>query len=299
MSWLQQFRDFILHSPYGFLAVIVSVFIAVFFRYVLIAGTAYLLFWKGLRERLHFRRIQQKFPKAAILQQEFLWSLSTFVIFSLVGASVFLLTKHGYTLQYRSISDYGWGYYVLSLVLMILVHDAYFYWTHRWMHHKSVFRYFHRVHHLSHNPSPWAAFSFHPLEAVVEASIIYVFAFTIPHHVSALLIFLIFMTVMNVLGHLGYELYPKGFSRHKISQWLTTSTHHNLHHSRSKGNFSLYFTWWDRWMGTLQPEYHEAYDEVTHRPNPAKAPTIPKPEEDRRTHPFPTETLPSGPLSTT
>lgn len=266
MPWSQQFREFVLHSPYGVLAVIGMVFLAVFLRYTLIAGTAYLVFWKWLRERLHYRRIQQRFPKTRIMQQEFLWSLSTFVIFSMIGATAFLLNKHGYTLQYRDVSLYGWGYYVLSIVLMIVVHDTYFYWTHRAMHHKSVYKYFHRVHHYSNNPSPWAAFSFHPLEAIVEASIIYVFLFTIPHHVSALLIFLIFMTVMNVLGHLGYELYPKGFAQHRIGRWLTTSTHHNLHHSRNKGNFSLYFTWWDRWMGTLQEGYEEAYEEVTHRP---------------------------------
>jgi sterol desaturase/sphingolipid hydroxylase (fatty acid hydroxylase superfamily) len=172
-------------------------------------------------------------------------------------------------LEYASISDLGWPYYFASLVLMILLHDAYFYWTHRTMHHKSLFRVFHRVHHLSHNPSPWAAFSFHPLEAVVEAGIILLIVLLIPHHKSAIPVFLLFMTTMNVLGHLGYELYPKGFSRHPVGRWLTTSTHHNMHHHRGKGNFGLYFNWWDRWCGTLHPEYDEVYDEVTHRVRPS------------------------------
>jgi len=43
------------------------------------------------------------------------------------------------------------------------------------MHHKKLFRWFHLVHHQSTNPSPWAAYAFHPLEAVVEAGIIAVF----------------------------------------------------------------------------------------------------------------------------
>lgn len=271
------FREFLLTSPYGIFVVIGLVFVVVFLRYVVIAGPAYLVFWKWLRKRLHHRRIQQRFPKPKFLQQEFLWSLSTFVIFSLMGGITFLLKKHGYTLHYDNISDYGWSYFVVSLVLMILVHDAYFYWTHRMMHHKSLFRYFHRVHHLSHNPSPWAAFSFHPLEAVVEAGIIFVFSLTIPHHLSALLIFLIFMTFMNVLGHLGYEMYPRGFSKHAIGQWLTTSTHHNMHHHRGKENYSLYFTWWDRWCGTLHHDYHNTYDTVTHRPKAEESSEDPSP----------------------
>ncbi|MCB9640925.1 MAG: sterol desaturase family protein [Myxococcales bacterium] len=248
--------------------VMLAVFAAVFLRYVIFSGSAYLIFWKWLPKRFHHRRIQQRFPKSSILKLEFLWSLSTFVIFSMTGALVFWLTKMGYTLRYKHISDYGWGYFFFSIILMILVHDTYFYWTHRAMHHKSLFRYFHRVHHLSYNPSPWAAFSFHPLEAVVEAGIIYVIVFFIPYHAFALLSFLIFMTVMNVLGHLGYELYPKGFTKHPIGQWFNTSTHHNLHHHKGKLNFSLYFNWWDRWMGTNQEGYHEAFDEVASRPKP-------------------------------
>lgn len=257
---------------YGkYLMVVGIIFTVVLLRYVIFAGAGYVVFWKWLRKPLHHRRIQQRFPKSKILRQEFLWSLSTFVIFSLMGLSVFLMARAGWTLKYSRIDEYGWPYYFASIVMMILIHDTYFYWTHRTMHHKALFRIFHRVHHISHNPSPWAAFSFHPTEAVVEAGIIYVLVFTVPYHPSAIVVFLLFMTFMNVLGHLGYELYPKGFSRHPIGQWLTTSTHHNMHHHRGKGNFGLYFNWWDRWCGTLHHEYHETYDEVTHRPKEDKA----------------------------
>lgn len=250
------------------------VFVTLLVRYLFFAGGAYLVFWRWLSKRLHHRRIQQRFPKPTILRQEFLWSLSTLTIFSMVGVLVFWLGRMGYTLRYKQLSEYGWGYFFFSFVLMVLVHDAYFYWTHRMMHHKRLFRLFHRVHHLSYNPSPWAAFSFHPLEAVVEASIIFVISFLIPHHGLALLMFLLFMTGMNVLGHLGYEIYPKGFTTHPIGQWFNTSTHHNLHHHKGKLNFSLYFNWWDRWMGTNQEGYHEAFEEVTSRPKPAKTPAL-------------------------
>ena len=55
---------------------------------------------------------------------------------------------------------------------MILLHDTYFYWAHRAMHHPKIYRHVHLVHHLSQNPSPWAAFAFHPFEAVIEAGIV-------------------------------------------------------------------------------------------------------------------------------
>ncbi|MBB3167458.1 sterol desaturase family protein [Simiduia aestuariiviva] len=36
---------------------------------------------------------------------------------------------------------------------------------------------------------------------------------------------------------------------------LTTPTHYDLHHQKFNGNYGLYFTWWDRWMGTEFPGY--------------------------------------------
>jgi Delta7-sterol 5-desaturase len=239
-------------------------------RYVAIVGPLYLVCWKLLRQRLQPRRIQRTFPPRRRVFREFLWSLSTFAVFSLVGVTLLLMSQAGWTRRYQSIDEHGWVYWVVSIVLMLLLHDAYFYWTHRFMHLKGVFRYFHRVHHLSFNPSPWAAFSFHPLEAVVEAGVVLVIALIIPFHPSALLVFLVVMTVMNGLGHLGYELYPGGFTRSRVGRWLTTSVHHNLHHHHVRGNYALYFTWWDRLMGTMRREYDETYDAVTARRSAAR-----------------------------
>ena len=73
-----------------------------------------------------------------------------------------------YTKIYEDIQERGWLYYFTAFPIMLIMHDTYFYWTHRIMHHKLLFNSFHLVHHKSTNPSPWAAYAFHPLEAVVE-----------------------------------------------------------------------------------------------------------------------------------
>jgi sterol desaturase/sphingolipid hydroxylase (fatty acid hydroxylase superfamily) len=170
-----------------------------------------------------------------------------------------------HTTLYTRIADYGWVYFVLAFPLMFLLHDTYFYWTHRAMHHKKLFRVMHLVHHKSVNPSPWAAYAFHPLEAVVEAGIFVVFLFTLPVHPLHLLLFFFFMIVYNVYGHLGYELYPPGFSRHWIGKWINTSVNHNQHHQYFKGNYGLYFTFWDRIMGTIRADYDKRFEEVTRK----------------------------------
>jgi Delta7-sterol 5-desaturase len=170
-----------------------------------------------------------------------------------------------YTTFYTEIKQYSMWWFWFAFPCMLFLHDAYFYITHRLMHHKILFKWFHLVHHKSTNPSPWAAFAFHPLEAVVEAGIIVVFLFTIPVHLFHLFFFFLFMMVYNVYGHLGWELYPKGFSKSLIGKWINTSVNHNQHHQYFKGNYGLYFLWWDRIFNTLRKDYDTAFDAVKNR----------------------------------
>jgi sterol desaturase/sphingolipid hydroxylase (fatty acid hydroxylase superfamily) len=144
---------------------------------------------------------------------------------------------------------------------VILAHDTYFYWTHRLMHTQALFRTFHGVHHLSRNPTPWTAYSFHPLESAVQALGLVLIMFIIPLHPSALLVFHTVSTAINVYGHLGYELYPKAWPQHPLGRWINTSVAHNAHHDKARHNFGFYFLFWDRWMGTLDPAYETKYRE--------------------------------------
>ena len=71
--------------------------------------------------------------------------------------------------------------------------------------------------------------------------------------------------VYNVYGRLGYEVYPKEFSRAWLGRWINTSVNHNQHHQFFNGNYGLYFLWWDRWMGTLRTDYDRQFDDVKNR----------------------------------
>jgi len=175
-----------------------------------------------------------------------------------------------YSQLYPNISDYGWGYYVFSIIVMMFIHDTYFYWLHRLMHHPFLYRQVHLVHHKSTNPSPWASYSFHPIEAILEAAIAVIIAFVIPCHFTAIISFFFFQIVYNVYGHLGYELFPQNSYKHPILKWFNTSVSHNQHHQYFTGNYGLYFTFWDRMMGTMREDYEERFEKVTSEDNVAK-----------------------------
>ncbi len=235
-------------------------------RYLIPTSLAFLTFWVIGRNHWRHLFIQASFPKNTQLLKEFAYSMSTVVIFSIIGFGLYLSINAGFTQVYKNISDYGVFYLVFSFVLTLLFHDFYFYWTHRFMHHKKVFKYVHRVHHESTNPSPWAAYAFHPWEAVIQALVFPILVFTLPLHPIVMTLFLLYMIVRNVVGHLGFEIFPKGWTRNKWLSWTTAVTHHNIHHEKFNTNYGLYFSWWDRWMNTEDKSYQQRFDEVKSRP---------------------------------
>jgi len=238
-------------------------------RYVVPAGGAFLVFWLWGRERFRHRLIQGTFPKAAKMLHDVRWSLSTVLIFSLVGVGVYYGVRAGVLRGYPQVKDKGWLWFWASVIVLIVLQDTYFYFTHRAMHHRWLFRLVHRTHHVSTNPSPWTAYAFSPIEALVHAAFVPLLWMLLPLHQAAVFVFLGFMILRNVKGHLSMELFPSGFTRSPVFGWSTTTTHHALHHRHFKLNFGLYFTLWDRLLGTTHPEYHALYERVVSRA-PAK-----------------------------
>jgi lathosterol oxidase len=235
-------------------------------RYLVISSMAFLIAYILLRRTIAGIKIQQRYPRFIDYIREIGFSIMTIFVMAFIPATVLgtpSIAKH--TTFYRDIDQYGKVYFFLAFPVMAFLHDTYFYWMHRLMHHPSIFRLVHLVHHRSTNPSPFAAYAFHPLEAIIEAGVFVVFLFTIPIHFFHLFFFFLFMMVYNVYGHLGWELYPKGFNRHWIGKWINTSVNHNQHHQYFKGNYGLYFLFWDRMMGTVREDYDARFEEVKGR----------------------------------
>ena len=235
-------------------------------RYLVFAGPAFLIFYKWLPEKFSALRIQSNFPKSKDFWREVRWSLLTFVMFGFSAIITFSPYVLPYTQWYRG-NEYGVAYTVLSVFMALAIHDFYFYLTHRLMHHPRIFKWMHKTHHLSTNPSPWAAFAFHPTEAFVEAGIVPVLLFVMPMNELALLLFLLMMTLFNVIGHLGYEVFPRWLTSSFLGKWLNTSTNHNMHHKYFTGNYGLYTRVWDEVFGTTNPNYTDTLNEIYDRPD--------------------------------
>ncbi|HSB91661.1 MAG TPA: sterol desaturase family protein, partial [Flavitalea sp.] len=174
------------------------------------------------------------------------------MIFGGMGFVVFLLYRNDASSIYFDINRYGILYFFLSIVLMILFHDLYFYWTHRLLHLPGWYQRIHSLHHLSSNPSPFTSLSFHPVESIIQALVLPLMVIVVPAHPVAIFIFLVYMVYKNVRGHTGYEFTTNSQRTKKWNRLHNYSVHHNAHHENGRDNYGLYFTIWDKLMRTFR-----------------------------------------------
>ncbi len=185
------------------------------------------------------------------IAREIGWSIASAAIYGVpAGVIAWGWQAHGWTRVYRDLDAWPLWWWPASILTYLVLHDTWFYWTHRWMHEPRWFKLMHAVHHASRPPTAWAAMSFHPLEALSGAVVIPLLVFVVPIHIAALGVVLAIMTVMGVTNHMGWELFPRALVEGRAGRWLITATHHQHHHARYRCNYGLYFRWWDRWCGT-------------------------------------------------
>lgn len=239
-----------------------------YFRLTLVS---FLVFWLILGPKLtHFRIQPRPKTKATIILREIGSSLLTFVVIGTINWFLAIIIpgdRYGlfYDNYYSDFDKYGWAYFFLSIFLMLAIDDTYFYWSHRLLHHPILYRRVHKVHHYSIDPNPFTTYSFHPVEAAILFFGYRLTPSILPVHSTAVDIWLLLTLLNAVAVHLGYEIYPRWFTNSRFTNWKSPSTHHNMHHEKVRGNYSLIFRWWDLLMKTEFPDYQTRIEAVQAR----------------------------------
>lgn len=231
-------------------------------RYFIFAGLAFLIVYKLFFNQFYKNKIQTRLAQKKDFLREIKHSFFSTLVFGIIGFGFIYSPLESYSLVYRHISDFPLWWLPVSVFLVLVIQDTYFYWMHKTIHSPKLFKRIHHIHHQSTNPSPWAAYSFHFIEAILEAIIIPITIFIIPVHPLAILAVTFISFFFSVYGHLGFEIMPKWFRNSFLFEIMSTSVHHNLHHSKFKGNYGLYFRVWDRIMNTENPNYTAEFDRI-------------------------------------
>ncbi|MEM1251895.1 MAG: sterol desaturase family protein [Cyanobacteria bacterium P01_H01_bin.21] len=178
------------------------------------------------------------------------------VVFFAFAASCFMLCyRAGLTKVYTHLQLKDIGYIVFSYVAVLILQDAYFYFTHRLLHLPLLFKWAHQGHHQSRPPTPWTFFALEPTEALAQIVLLLGIVLVIPLHLGVLVAILITMTVWTVGNHLGLQVVPISQTSSWWGRWFIGSTHHLIHHRRYNRHYGLYFTFWDRLLGTEDKHY--------------------------------------------
>lgn len=248
-------------NPLWFLIATLVVYAVVVGRYFLLSGIFYLVFYKWQKNKWASKKINSREYPPGQFKKEIIRSNITAILFGLSGALLLLLYQKGYTKIYEDMQAYSLWWLPLSLIIAMILQETYYYFLHRWMHIPAVFRVVHKWHHDSHIASPWTAFSFHPIEGLIQAIFLPLLLLFLPMNIYVLLAMLVIMSVSSVINHLDIEVYPAWFTRNFIGRWIIGATHHSLHHKQYKYNYGLYFTCWDKWLKTESPHYDELLGE--------------------------------------
>ena len=232
-------------------------------RYILAAAAVSLCVSLLFRGWMNRRRLQKRRATWRDVRREVGFSILTCGIGATVAMGMMTFDRGmEYLKLYQEWADYPLWWNIVSLPVVLLIHDAYFYWTHRAMHHPKLFRHFHRVHHLSLSPTPWAAYSFSVGEGLLMMLFGTLLLFLVPMHILLYIAFVFIMIFRNAMLHASCEFHPRGWVDGPLDI-LTTTTHHNLHHQKFQGNYGFYFTFWDRLMGTELENYKQEFRRVT------------------------------------
>lgn len=204
----------------------------------------------------------KKIQKRAVTKEQAVfdvtWSFVSIGVWAVLTASLAIFVDSGISMVYFDMEKYGFAYFIVSTVGVIVLHDTYFYWTHRFMHSgPRVYKWLHKTHHTNTNPTALTIYSFTPAEAIFLGLYAFLVTAFLPIHWWTLLILLAVNTVANIIGHSGYEMIPGAVANSWLGEKMCVGTHHNLHHQAGKYNFSIYFHFWDTLMDTMNPRYPE------------------------------------------
>ncbi len=151
--------------------------------------------------------------------------------------------------------ELSWWSVPLMFVISILAYDAWFYWAHRLMHTKHLYR-VHAEHHRSVAPTVWSTYNDSLVDAFVMQSYYFWAMFILPIPLEVLAAHRLWDHFNGTIGHSGFEFWASPTTRRPSP--MVCVTFHDQHHSRFRYNFANFFSFWDRLMGTIDPKYDEA-----------------------------------------
>jgi len=162
-------------------------------------------------------------------------------------------------------------YFVLLMIVVIYFRMFHFYWIHRLIHWKPLFKLCHYLHHKNINIGPWSGLTMHPIEHIIYFSGA-VFHWIVPSHPIHMIFHLLHAGATPAMSHSGFdEWVVSGEKGIKVPDYF-----HYLHHRFFTVNFGLESLPLDKWFGSHHDGSPEAHAQMMAR----RKARIPAPPEE-------------------
>ena len=148
----------------------------------------------------------------------------------------------------------AWWVVALQLLFFVYLDDFLFYWVHRGMHTKWLFRKIHNKHHRIRKPWAITGHYMHPVEFVLTGAISLAGPLLLGVHVYVLWLWVALRQWEAAEGHCGYD-FPWTITH--IIPGNDGAHHHDFHHSKVVGNFAGFLPLFDGLFKTFVPGYRE------------------------------------------
>ena len=134
--------------------------------------------------------------------------------------------------------------FALMMLAIPLWREVHFYWTHRLLHWKPLYRSVHYLHHKNVDVGPWTGLANHPAEHIIYFSVVLLF-WIVPSHPLMVMLTLQDAALSGAPGHAGFDkLVVKG----KLT--FPGSFFHYLHHRYFECNYGNTMIPFDKWLRT-------------------------------------------------
>ena len=188
------------------------------------------------------------------LADNIFWTLASGVTFwTAYEVLLFWAMANGYAPVLKFSDHPVW--FIALFALTPLWISFHFYWVHRLLHWRPLFKLAHRLHHRNNNVGPWSGLSMHPVEHALFFSSILIH-FVIAAHPLHILFHMQHQALTAATSHTGFSgLWVKDKNRLALGTF-----HHQMHHRYHDCNYGNLEVPFDKWFGSFHngtPQSHE------------------------------------------
>lgn len=182
------------------------------------------------------------------IRREIMYASKSAPVMAFPTAVIFLLEVRGYCKLYEGVSGVrGWLFCALSVPLFVMFTDGVVYWIHRLLHHRLLYKYVHKGHHMWKVPTPFASHAIHPIDGFLQGLPYHIYPFLFPLNKVLYLVMFVVVNLWAISIHDGDYRVPG-----PLQSIINGAAHHTDHHYLYNCNYGQYFTLWDRIGGTFR-----------------------------------------------